>query len=633
VLREGGDSFGTTTGGSMDRRQRARLAFNGLAIFVLGLVIAIPFAMVFTSGNNQHTHLWSVAHLEALVHGLLLMGLGAIGQLIVLPRAHERISVTLLITGAYASIVGATIGAIWDVLGVTPGGSAANTAAWLFLGYGTVAVVVAIVWMLWGARRGYETEAGGAPATTKVIALPQFGSGPRHQVVMETTHWQNWGATQRAEPVRILRPQSFEELCDDVREAHADGLRIKAVGGGYSWSAGATTDGALIDMSNLNRLIAILPATDGAAATITVEAGTTIHTLTEHASRNGLTFATTTVIPWVQVGGAVSNGCHGTGRDVATLSDLVMAMDVINAHGETTHYERDGSDTWRALIVSLGGLGIVYSVTFECVPIYNVHVVDTTMKMSDAVAQIRDLVNGNECMELFWFPFNDDALVKTWNRTDRPPTEHLPRRAWDDLVQAFDDELSKPLRRALEVDAALTPSICRMMFALMSKHDVVCPVPWAMQYQTSFAPVVDTSYAIPIDVSFENVRAAWNAAVEQVDHWAKQGKYPQNMVLHARFVGRASAGLLSPSEGHDRGSCYIEALTFEGTPHLDEYFAELGRKWQALGGRPHWAKLIYRLDDVGKLYGDNLARFRAVRAQLDPEGVFLNEFLNDALVR
>ena len=86
------------------------------------------------------------------------MGVAASGQLVVLPRTHERAAVTLLITGAYSSITGATIGAIWDVIGVKPGESVANTVAWAFLGYGTVAVSVAIVWILWGARRGYRVE-------------------------------------------------------------------------------------------------------------------------------------------------------------------------------------------------------------------------------------------------------------------------------------------------------------------------------------------------------------------------------------------------------------------------------------------------------------------------------------------
>jgi L-gulonolactone oxidase len=615
----------------VEQRQRARLAFNGLVIFVLGLVIAIPFAIVFTNGADQYTHLWEVAHLEALLHGLLLMGLAAVGHLIVLPRSHERYSVTLLVSGAYSSITGATIGAIWDVLGVKPGGSVANTVAWALLGYGTVAVSAAIVWMLWGARRGFRATDDDGSSATKVLELPQFGPGPRHDAVVEISHWQNWGGTQASEPVRISRPQSLEQLCEEVRKARADGFRIKAVGGAYSWSAGAVTDGVLIDMANLDRPIGMTAAERDAPATVTIEAGMTVHGATDYAAGYGLTFASTTVIPWAQVGGAVSNGCHGTGRDVATFSDLVTAMEVVDSHGEVTHYERDGSDTWRALIVSLGALGIIYSLTFECIPMYNVHVVDTTMVMVDAIARIDEIVAENECVELFWFPFNENAVIKAWNRTDRPPTEHLPGRAWDDLVQAFDDALARPLRRALELDASLTPSVCRAMFTLMGKQDVVCEVPWAMQYQTSFAPIVDTGYAIPIDPAYDNVRTAWNAGVELVDQWAKDGRYPQNMVLHARFVGRASTGLLSPTEGHEAGSCCIEALTFEGTTDLNDYFAELGGKWQALGGRPHWAKLIYHLTDLREIYGENMSRFLAVRAELDPEGVFLNDFLDDIL--
>lgn len=615
----------------MDDRQRARLAFHGLVIFVLGLIIGIPFSMLFTKSDDQHTHLWGVAHLEALVHGLLLMGLGAIGQLVVLPRTHERAAVTLLITGAYSSITGATIGAIWDVLGVKPGESVANTVAWAFLGYGTVAVSVAIVWILWGARRGYRVEDDAGQEATKVLALPQFGAGPRHDAVVETTTWANWSGTQTATPACIEHPQSLEELSAAVCRAHAGGFRVKAVGGGYSWGAGAVTDGALIDVSNLNRLIEVTPAAAGLPATITVEAGTTVHALTAHAADHGLTFATTTVIPWVQVGGAIANGTHGTGREVATVPDTVTAMDVVGPDGAVTHYARDDSDTWRALLVNLGALGIIYSLTFECLPTYAVHAVDTTMPMTDAVDRLEQLYADNECMELFWFPFNEHALVKTWNRTDRPLDRALPRRAWDDLVQALEGALAHPLRRAIEVDPALTPSLCRLMFSMMEKVDVVCPVSWAMQYQTTFAPVVDTSWAIPIDDGLAAVKAAWAAGVDQVEAWSEKGLYPQNMVLHARFVGRPSAGLLSPTTGHDRGSCLIEALTFEGTAHLDDYFAELGRAWKALGGRPHWGKLIYDPGDMPGLYGDNMARFLAVRRELDPEGLFGSAFLDSVL--
>lgn len=139
--------------------------------------------------------------------------------------------------------------------------------------------------------------------------------------------------------------------------------------------------------------------------------------------------------------------------------------------------------------------------------------------------------------------------------------------------------------------------------------------------------MIDTSYAIPIDADLSSVRAAWAAGVNLVDTWARNGRYPQNMVLHARFVGEPSTALLSPTEGHQHGSCLIEALTFEQTTGYEEFFAELGTAWQALGGRPHWAKLVYAPTDFRALYGENLDRFEAVRARRDPDGVFLNDFL------
>lgn len=47
----------------MDQRLRARLALHGLAIVVASLVIAIPFAMVFTKGDDEPSRVLA-AHLH-----------------------------------------------------------------------------------------------------------------------------------------------------------------------------------------------------------------------------------------------------------------------------------------------------------------------------------------------------------------------------------------------------------------------------------------------------------------------------------------------------------------------------------------------------------------------------------------
>ena len=73
----------------------------------------------------------------------------------------------------------------------------------------------------------------------------------------------------------------------------------------------AATHGVMIDMSEMKDPVAF--DVNSTPQTVTVEAGMTIRELTDYAALHGLTLETTTVIPWVQVGGALAMGAHGTG--------------------------------------------------------------------------------------------------------------------------------------------------------------------------------------------------------------------------------------------------------------------------------------------------------------------------------
>ena len=51
--------------------------------------------------------------------------------------------------------------------------------------------------------------------------------------------WRNWAGNVTARPVREVSPASTEELADAVRKAAEDGLKVKAVGTGHSFTATA----------------------------------------------------------------------------------------------------------------------------------------------------------------------------------------------------------------------------------------------------------------------------------------------------------------------------------------------------------------------------------------------------------
>lgn len=61
-----------------------------------------------------------------------------------------------------------------------------------------------------------------------------------------TSTWRNWAGNVSARPTRAVSPASVAELADAVRTAAEDGLRVKAVGTGHSFTSAAATDGLLI---------------------------------------------------------------------------------------------------------------------------------------------------------------------------------------------------------------------------------------------------------------------------------------------------------------------------------------------------------------------------------------------------
>lgn len=69
------------------------------------------------------------------------------------------------------------------------------------------------------------------------------------------------------------------------------------------------------------------------------------------------------------------------------------------------------------------------------------------------------------------------------------------------------------------------------------------------------------------------------------------------------------------------------ALLQNNTLPYTEYFEDLEPLFQAFGGRPHWGKKHTMSGaELAQLYPE-WSRFQQIREQLDPEGIFLNDYL------
>src|SRR3954451_23545744 len=84
--------------------------------------------------------------------------------------------------------------------------------------------------------------------------------------------WVNWPGSQRAQPGRFAMPRSREELRRAIIEGPAP---IRAAGAGRSVRGGGSTEGALISLAHLHRVL----AADAESGLVRVEAGIRLHTL------------------------------------------------------------------------------------------------------------------------------------------------------------------------------------------------------------------------------------------------------------------------------------------------------------------------------------------------------------------
>ena len=128
--------------------------------------------------------------------------------------------------------------------------------------------------------------------------------------------WQNWARTARATPRRVLHPRDLGELSSAVRAGAAEGLRVRAVGGGHSFTPVAVTDGVHIGLDSLDNLERVAPQDDGTTQ-VTVGAGIRLAALNSLLAERGLAMRNLGDIDKQSIAGAISTGTHGTGRSWA----------------------------------------------------------------------------------------------------------------------------------------------------------------------------------------------------------------------------------------------------------------------------------------------------------------------------
>jgi L-gulonolactone oxidase len=392
------------------------------------------------------------------------------------------------------------------------------------------------------------------------------------------------------------------------------GQTVKVAASGHSFTDIACTDGRMLRMERLDRVVAI----DEHESTVTVEAGIQLWKLNEELARRGLALANLGDIDRQTISGAVATATHGGGASFGGLATFVRGVEMVTGDGTMVRCSPDEEpEVFACARVALGALGVVTKLTLQCVPAFRLHSVERPTTFEAMLADFDAIVDSNEHMDFYWWPHTDVATVKVANRTDAPIRREPPYKAWRDEV-VLSNYLFGALCTLGRWRSDAVPDLMRRTAGSLGKteriddsHRVLC--------SRRLVRFVEMEYAVR--------RADAGTALRRVRELIERERLPVDFPIELRV---AAADDIPLSTAHGRDTAYLAVHLSAGRP-FETYFRGVEAIMDDLDGRPHWGKMHYqRAATLAPRYPE-WDRFQAVRAKLDPDGRFRNAYLDQVL--
>lgn len=403
-----------------------------------------------------------------------------------------------------------------------------------------------------------------------------------------------WGGNLAYAAAEVRRPTTVDEL----RELVATAPRARALGSRHSFSAVADTPGRLVSVTDLPRTVEMT----GNGRRARVAAGMTFGQVGAVLHDNGRALANLGSLPHITVAGACSTGTHGSGERHRCIAATVAGVELVTGQGEVVRLTRDDADFGGA-VLALGCLGVVTHLDIDLVDGFEVAQTVYEGTSLDAVGERLDAVLGAAYSVSVFTRLDDEPRIWVKRRTDEPDP------GLGDLLGA------RPADGPRHPVPGLDPTDATVQGGR--------PGPWHERLP-HFRPGIDPgSSGDEIQSEYFVRRSDGPAAVEALRSVADR-LAPVLRVAELRAIA-ADDLWMGPSQGAD-----LLGLHFTwrlATAEVEVAVGHVERMLAPFDPVPHWGKLFtLPTDEVASRYprrGD----FAALAARLDPDRVFVNDFV------
>jgi FAD-linked oxidoreductase len=427
--------------------------------------------------------------------------------------------------------------------------------------------------------------------------------------------WRNWAGNQQSRPTVIEKPISESDVIAVVKRAVSNKQRVKVVGSGHSFTGIAVPEEVMIDLAKMNQIIDV----DRSRGLVTVQAGIVLSDLNAHLEAQGLSMPNLGDVTYQSLAGAVSTSTHGTGLQRTGLAAQIDSFRMVAATGEViVCNKQQNPDVFHCGRVSLGALGVITEVTLNVVPAFNLRAVEQPMRIDYVLDNFSRLIDENDFFEFYWVPHTRWALTKANNVSTDPVDSPGRFRTWynkmflENYAFGMLCQIGRLFPQLIPKLATMLPSTGRVEYVNIS-HRIFSSKRLVRFYEMEYS------------IALDSLAPALREVMKMVDDKGLHISFP----VEVRCTGSDDIPL-STSTG--RRSAYVAVHMFKGSEYA-EYFNAVEAILRKYDGRPHWGK-IHNLDasDISSLYPE-FQRFIEVRNQLDPEGVFTNDYLRRVLGR
>jgi xylitol oxidase len=403
----------------------------------------------------------------------------------------------------------------------------------------------------------------------------------------------NWSGNYAYRAQALHHPQTLEELQTLVARSRA----LRALGSRHSFT----------DIGDSHEVVALdgLPGgieLDAGAGTVRVPGHTTYAELAVELNRSGRALHNMASLPHISVAGAIATATHGSGDAKGNLATAVRAIEMVGAGGALLTAAHGDAD-FEGIVVGLGALGLVTRVTLEVQP------------YGEMRQRVFEAVGWDALFERFDAIFGAGESVSVFHLCGEATQQVWVKRRSD----GDDDDLEE-LLGVRASSAAVHPVVGGDPVNCTEQLGV--PGPWSERlphFRSGFTP----SSGEELQSEFFVGRDDAMDAIESVRGLA-DAIVPLLLISELRTIA-ADTLWLSPQQGRDTLALHF---TWRRRPaEVEAVVAQIEAALAPFGARPHWGKVFTaEAPQIAPLYS-RMADFRALRDRLDPDQVFVNDWL------